>query len=115
MSPKAHDDAYAAVSHLPHLMAFAYMQSLLGQEERAQLLDLAGPGFADFTRIAASEPKLWTDVLLANKAALLEQSRHFQRALHQLEVWLNTGNAAELQKTIAQVSAARSAWKPQGK
>lgn len=115
MSPKAHDDAYAAVSHLPHLIAFAYMEGILGQEEREHLLDLAGSGFADFTRIAASEPKLWRDVLLANKAALLEQSRHFQRALHQLEVLLNTDNGDQLQKTIARVSTVRSAWKPHGK
>lgn len=115
MSPKAHDDAYAAVSHLPHLIAFAYMEGILGQEEYGQLLALAGPGFADFTRIAASEPKLWRDVLLANKTALLEQSRHFQRALHQLEVLLNTDKGEQLQKTIARVSAVRSGWKPQGK
>ena len=115
MSPKAHDDAYAAVSHLPHLLAFAYMEGILGQEAWQQLQGLAGSGFADFTRIAASEPKLWRDVLLANKAAVLEQSRHFQRALHQLEVYLNTDNGEQLQKTIARVSAARSCWKPQAK
>ena len=115
MSPKAHDDAYAAVSHLPHLLAFAYMEGILGQEAWQQLQGLAGSGFADFTRIAASEPKLWRDVLLANKAAVLEQSRHFQRALHQLEVYLNTDNGEQLQKTIARVSAARSGWKPQAK
>lgn len=112
MSPQAHDAAFAAVSHLPHLIAFAYMQGLLGQAEPEQLMTLAGSGFQDFTRIAASEPKLWRDVLLANKEALLEQSRHFQRALHQMEVLLNTDNGAELQSAIARVSAARSAWKP---
>lgn len=115
MSPQTHDAAFAAVSHLPHLIAFAYMHGLLGQESPDQLLALAGSGFQDFTRIAASEPKLWRDVLLANKAALVEQSRHFQRALHQFEIMLNTDSGTELQKAIAHVSAARSAWRPTGK
>ena len=112
MTPQAHDAAYAAVSHLPHMIAFAYMQGLLGQEQHAQLLSLAGSGFQDFTRIAASEPKLWRDVLLANKKELIEKSRHFQRALHSLEVMLNTNNGDALQLAIQQASQARQAWKP---
>jgi len=112
MTPKAHDEAYAAVSHLPHLIAFAYMKGLLGQENPEGLLNLAGTGFADFTRIAASEPKVWRDVLLANKADVIEQARHFQRALHQLEVMLNTDDGAGLQKEITEASTARGKWKP---
>ncbi|MFN5941213.1 MAG: prephenate dehydrogenase, partial [Polaromonas sp.] len=74
MSPQAHDAAYAAVSHLPHLIAFALMNSISGQSHGADYLSLAGPGFRDFTRIAASDPKVWRDILLANREELLAQS-----------------------------------------
>ncbi len=112
MTPQEHDAAYAAVSHLPHLIAFAYMQSLLAQDEPQRLMALAGSGFQDFTRIAASEPKLWRDVLLANKSALSDQIRDFKEALFELETLLHEDKGAELQKAIAKVSAVRSAWKP---
>lgn len=113
MSPEAHDTAYAAVSHLPHLIAFAYMQGLIKQEHAQQLLALAGSGFQDFTRIAASEPKLWRDILLANKTALLQQTQQFQQALAQFEAALQTDDSVHLLKMIAGASAARSAWKAQ--
>ena len=73
MSPEAHDAAYAAVSHLPHLLAFAMMHSLQGQDQGEQYMALAGSGFRDFTRIAASEPAMWRDILLANRDELLAQ------------------------------------------
>ena len=75
MSPEAHDAAFAAVSHLPHLMAFALMHGIASQPQGKEFLALAGPGFRDFTRIAASDPKMWRDILLANRHELLEQSQ----------------------------------------
>jgi len=57
MAPEAHDAAFAAVSHLPHLLAFAMMQSVIRQENSDYILSLAGTGFRDFTRIAASDPR----------------------------------------------------------
>src|SRR6476661_679669 len=80
MSPDAHDAAFAAVSHLPHLMAFAYMNGITGQPHGKDYLPLAGPGFRDFTRIAGSDPKLWRDVLLANRKELLLQTAAFRAA-----------------------------------
>ena len=85
MSPQAHDAAYAAVSHLPHLLAFALMNSIAGQPQGADYLSLAGPGFRDFTRIAASDSKIWRDILLANREELLAQSKVFQQTLQSLE------------------------------
>jgi prephenate dehydrogenase len=71
MSPESHDAAFAAVSHLPHLMAFALMNAITGPAA-GQGLPVAGrPGFRDFTRIAASDPKIWRDILLANREELL--------------------------------------------
>ena len=108
MSPQTHDAAYAAVSHLPHLLAFAMMNSLGAQAEGEQYLSLAGPGFRDFTRIAAAEPVMWRDILLANRDELLAQSRHFQASLQALEKLIETGDAASLQDSIHQASQARA-------
>jgi prephenate dehydrogenase len=119
MSPEAHDAAYAAVSHLPHMIAFALMNGITGQADAKDFLSLAGPGFRDFTRIAASDPSVWRDILASNSEELLAQSRHFQRALHAFETAISAGNADALESLIEQASRARSHWrmsthKPQG-
>jgi prephenate dehydrogenase len=111
MTPEAHDAAFAAVSHLPHLIAFSLMQAIASQPQGNDFLALAGPGFRDFTRIAASDPKMWRDVLLANGQELLEQSRVFQRALHAMEVMIQAGNADGLEEMIAKASEARANWR----
>ena len=111
MSPESHDAAFAAVSHLPHLLAFALMNAIKGQAQGDQFLALAGPGFRDFTRIAASEPNIWRDILLANREELLAQSRIFQRALQALEQTIAGGNAQALESLIGQASHTRSHWR----
>ena len=112
MSPEAHDGAYAAVSHLPHLLAFAFMNGICSQTERDNFLSLAGPGFRDFTRIAAGDPKVWRDIFSANKDELLQQTQHFQKALYALEVQIKRGDPDGLARLIAQASDARAAWQP---
>jgi prephenate dehydrogenase len=111
MAPEAHDAAYAAVSHLPHLLAFALMNSVAGQEQGEAFLRLAGPGFRDFTRIAASDPSVWRDILASNREELLIQSRHFQRALHALESAMAIGDMDALEALIDQASNTRSHWR----
>jgi prephenate dehydrogenase len=111
MSPEAHDAAYAAVSHLPHLIAFALMNAVKGQSQGEEFLSLAGPGFRDFTRIAASDPNVWRDILMSNREELLAQSKHFQRALHTLEVAITTGNPDALEALIQQASNTRAHWR----
>jgi prephenate dehydrogenase len=111
MSPEAHDAAYAAVSHLPHLLAFALINAVAGQEQGKTFLDLAGPGFRDFTRIAASDPNVWRDILVSNREELLTQSRHFQRALHALESAIAIGDAKALETLIEQASNTRAHWR----
>jgi prephenate dehydrogenase len=111
MTPDAHDAAFAAVSHLPHLIAFSLMQAIASQPQGNDFLALAGPGFRDFTRIAASDPKMWRDVLLANGQELLEQSRVFQRALQAMEVMIQAGNGDGLEEMIARASEARANWR----
>ena len=73
-------------------------------------LSLAGPGFRDFTRIAASEPALWRDVMLSNREELLNQSRMFQRNLQSLELMISSGNAEALLEQIENASATRANW-----
>ncbi|MDP1684790.1 prephenate dehydrogenase/arogenate dehydrogenase family protein [Hydrogenophaga sp.] len=111
MSPEAHDAAYAAVSHLPHLVAFALMNGIQSQQQATDFLSLAGPGFRDFTRIAASDPAVWRDILMSNREELLAQSRFFQRALHALETAINADNPDALETLIEQASSARAHWR----
>ncbi|UJW81931.1 prephenate dehydrogenase [Hydrogenophaga sp. SL48] len=111
MSPEAHDAAYAAVSHLPHMIAFALMNGITGQAQAKAFLSLAGPGFRDFTRIAASDPSVWRDILASNREELIAQSRHFQRALHAFETAISAGNADALESLIEKASHARSHWR----
>lgn len=111
MVPEAHDAAYAAVSHLPHLIAFALMNAIGGQAQGNEFLSLAGPGFRDFTRIAASDPSVWRDILVSNREELLAQSKEFQRALNALETAISLGNSDSLEALIDQASAARAQWR----
>lgn len=110
MSPEAHDSAFAAVSHLPHLLAFALMNAISGQSQGKDFLSLAGPGFRDFTRIAASDPHVWRDILLSNREELLAQSKIFQQQLQALELMISSGNGEALEGLIQQASLTRSKW-----
>ncbi|WP_077001787.1 prephenate dehydrogenase [Variovorax sp. KK3] len=110
MTPEAHDRAFAAVSHLPHLLAFAFTNAITADPEGQRFLELAGPGFRDFTRIAAGDPAMWRDVLLANREQVLQQSQAFRTALTQLEAMMSTGDAQALEDAIAAASTARSQW-----
>jgi prephenate dehydrogenase len=111
MAPEAHDAAFAAVSHLPHLLAFALIHSITGQEHADHFLSLAGPGFRDFTRIAASDPKMWRDILRANRHDVLSQSRHFQQALQAFEQAMQSDNDQALEDMITLASETRAHWR----
>jgi prephenate dehydrogenase len=110
MSPESHDAAFAAISHLPHLIAFALMNSISGQPQAKDFLSLAGPGFRDFTRIAASDPQVWRDIMISNREELLAQSKIFQRNLQALELMISSANAEALEGLIEQASQARANW-----
>jgi prephenate dehydrogenase len=111
MAPEAHDAAFAAVSHLPHLLAFALMHGIGHQEQGKEFLGLGGPGFKDFTRIAASDPKMWRDVLLANRHELVEQAKIFQRALMNMLKLAEDGEGEKLEAMIAEASELRANWR----
>lgn len=111
MSPQSHDAAFAAVSHLPHLIAFALINGIAGQANGKDYMSLAGPGFRDFSRIAASDPKMWRDILIANREELLDQSRIFQQTLQSLEKLISTGDADALETFVEQASETRANWR----
>ena len=115
MTAENHDAAFAAVSHLPHLLAFAYFSSVMNQPLGRDFLALAGPGFRDFTRIAASNPEMWRDVLVANREEVLKQSLRFRRALDALEHVMREGNADALEGLIRGAADARANWTLGGK
>jgi prephenate dehydrogenase len=110
MTPEAHDATFAAVSHLPHLLAFAAVNALTAQPQGAAFLDMAGPGFRDFSRIAASDAAIWRDILSANHTEVLTQVTHFRAALEQFENALKQGDTQTLQQLIEQANSVRSAW-----
>jgi prephenate dehydrogenase len=114
MAPDTHDAALAAVSHLPHLIAFAAVDAIAAQPRGDRFLSLAGPGFRDFSRIAAGDPTIWRDILLANRDEVLAQSRAFREALQALEQTLVAGDAAALEGAIARASAVRGQWRMNG-
>jgi prephenate dehydrogenase len=110
MSPENHDAAFAAVSHLPHLVAFAYLNAMNQQPAGKEFLSLAGPGFRDFSRIAASDPNVWRDILLSNREEILKQSEAFRLALDAMERSMRDWNGEALEQQIASASNARSQW-----
>lgn len=110
MAPEAHDAAFAAVSHLPHLIAFALINGIATQEHGQDYLSMAGPGFRDFTRIAASDPKVWRDILMSNREELLAQSKTFQRTLQAMEQLINSGDGEALEGLIEHASQTRADW-----
>ncbi|MDQ0571538.1 prephenate dehydrogenase [Variovorax paradoxus] len=112
MTHEEHDSAFAAVSHLPHLLAFAYVNALIAQPQGDRFLSLAGPGFRDFSRIAASDSVMWRDVLLANREQVLLQSQAFRKALLDLEALMGAADAQALEQSIAAARKVRAAWQP---
>jgi prephenate dehydrogenase len=115
MTPAEHDGAMAAVSHLPHLLAYAFTSAIAAQPEGTRFLGLAGPGFRDFSRIAASDPAIWRDILLANREQVLLQAQTFRRALMDLEALVASGDAVALEAAIASASQTRAQWQPSEK
>ncbi|HWH82792.1 MAG TPA: prephenate dehydrogenase/arogenate dehydrogenase family protein [Burkholderiaceae bacterium] len=110
MTPDNHDAAFAAVSHLPHLLAYAFFNAVARQPGGRDFLSLAGPGFRDFTRIAASDVAVWRDILMSNREEVLKQTQRFRHTLDAMEQALAAGNAEALEDMIRTASDARGAW-----
>jgi len=107
MSAQEHDRIFAAVSHLPHLLAFALVQLVASQPDGARKLRYAGAGFRDFTRIAASDPAMWRDIALANREALSAELAQFRGLLEWLQAAVDSGDAQALERLFEEASRVR--------
>lgn len=110
LSAAEHDALFAAVSHLPHVLAFALVDYIAGREEAAALFDFAAGGFRDFTRIASSNPEMWRDICLANQTSLLAELSAYADCLTHIQSALAAGDGAELLKIFSNSRSARNKW-----
>lgn len=107
LDPEAHDAAVAAISHLPHAVAYALVDAVARGAPEA--LELAARGFKDTTRIAASDPDMWADIFVANRAALAKSLEGFRQALAELTRAVERGSREEIRALLARVKAVREA------
>lgn len=111
MDADAHDQVLASVSHMPHLLAAAYMAQVASADNAAARLALAGTGFRDFTRIAAGSPEMWRDIFLSNRAALRAELAAVRAVLDQAERSIAEGDGAALEALLARAAQARRDWR----
>jgi len=102
-----HDDLFASVSHLPHVAAFALMDAVLSMEQDGERIRFAGGGLRDFTRVAGSDPVMWRDIFLMNRAMVLKSLAEYRGALDRLERAIREGRGEELAALLAQARKAR--------
>jgi len=105
-----HDRVFAAVSHLPHLAAFALVDELAQRADGDTFFHYAASGFRDFTRIAGSSPEMWRDIALANREALLTELDAYVAALQALRSAVSAEDADALQDIFSRARAARERW-----
>ena len=110
MTPEAHDAVFAAVSHLPHLLAYALVHDIATRDDAGLLFGYAASGFRDFTRIASSQPEMWRDICLANRVALLAELDRYAAQLAALRPLVERGDGAELERVFGAARAARERW-----
>ena len=110
LSPQEHDRVFAAVSHLPHLLAYALVDDIANKPHAELLFQYAASGFRDFTRIAGSSAEMWRDISLANREALLGELDAYMAQLTMLRARLAAGDGPALEAVYANAQRARGAW-----
>jgi len=110
LAPEDHDRVFAAVSHLPHLLAFALVHDFAQRHNSDQLFGFAAGGFRDFTRIASSHPEMWRDICVANRHALLLELDAYMVELMRTRVLLAGGDADGLEAMFNTARQRRDAW-----
>jgi prephenate dehydrogenase len=110
LQPEDHDRVFAAVSHLPHLLAYALVDDIARKPHADLLFQYAASGFRDFTRIAGSSPEMWRDISLANQSALLGELDAYMDRLKQLRGLLAEANGAGIEAVYANAQHARHNW-----
>jgi prephenate dehydrogenase len=102
-----HDEVLAATSHLPHLLAFALVDTLATMDDKQEIFDYAAGGFADFTRIASSDPVMWHDICVHNEPALLKMLDRFEADLDRLRAAIADNDGKYLLEVFTRAKAAR--------
>ena len=102
-----HDRVLAATSHLPHLLAYALVDTLASSTDADEIFSYAAGGFHDFTRIASSNPEMWRDIALANREALLSVCDLFAQRFDALKLAIEAGDAEALEQIFTSAKAAR--------
>jgi prephenate dehydrogenase len=110
MNVEHHDEVLAATSHLPHMLAFALVESLARMSEKREIFEYAAGGFRDFTRIASSDPVMWRDICLANRDALLNMVENFRGDLDDLTSAIRDQDAGRVLRIFQDAKAARDAF-----
>jgi len=110
MPAEAHDAIFAAVSHLPHLLAYALVHEVASRPEAGTLFEYAASGFRDFTRIASSHPEMWRDVCVANRAALSRELARYRAALDAMQRLVDAGDGPALEAVFRDAREARDRW-----
>ena len=105
-----HDRMLAAVSHLPHALAYALVDHVAGRPGGDRFISFAAGGFRDFTRIASSHPEMWRDICLANRAELLAELDGYSDVLQELRGIIERGDAVALQALFERARNARNQW-----
>ena len=102
-----HDAIYAVLSHLPHILSYALMASVVISEDAEQKLSHVGAGFKDFTRIAASSPEMWRDICLGNRTAILKELDQYLLIVNHLRKLVAENDGTGLEKLFNKASKAR--------
>lgn len=110
LSAEEHDKVFAAVSHLPHLLAYALVDDIAHKPHAGLLFQYAASGFRDFTRIAGSSPEMWRDITLANQPALLSELDSYLEQLAALRALLAERNGSAIEAIYANAQRARHQW-----
>ena len=110
MTPEEHDGVFAAVSHLPHLLAYALVSDIAARPDAARLFGYAAGGFRDFTRIASSHPEMWRDICVANRDGLLRELGAYEAKLGEMRAMLQRADGAALERLFGAARDARQRW-----
>jgi len=110
LTPQDHDCVFAAVSHLPHLLAYALVDNIVKKPQSDLLFQYAASGFRDFTRIAGSSPEMWRDITLANQPMLLGMLDSYLAQLNRIRDLLASGDGDAIQAIYANAQNARQNW-----
>jgi prephenate dehydrogenase len=110
MQPQQHDEIFAATSHLPHVLAYSFVDMLARLDEKHEIFPNAGGGFRDFTRIASSSPEMWHDIVRANAGSVSQLLDQQIKELRQIQQMIRKNRWDEIKQLFARARAARERY-----